>query len=175
LSNRTSVAGTALVVGAFLVLSIGWWNSFSALKESHAHTLKTVLEPMAALLHDNQLIIEELQALPYKESDKGILDSYLAKIRRDGPAKNAQMKQHLDAMADNNTTLLALIATYSPLSTTAAFMSEATKFRAYAITWRDRWNSVMETFMGGGSLPAAGIPFPVSFADAVQREIASYR
>jgi hypothetical protein len=29
--------------------------------------------------------------------------------------------------------------------------TEADRFRNYASAWRDRWNSVMELFMAGGS------------------------
>jgi hypothetical protein len=51
---------------------------------------------------DNQAIIKELQLEPLTEKDSGILESYLAKIRRDGVAKHADMKQRLDTLAENN-------------------------------------------------------------------------
>jgi hypothetical protein len=51
---------------------------------------------------DNQAIIKELQLEPFTEKDSGILESYLAKIRRDGVAKHAHMKQRLDTLAENN-------------------------------------------------------------------------
>jgi hypothetical protein len=130
---------------------------------------------MAALLEDNQGIIAELQAEPFVEKDNGILEAYLIKIRRDGAAKNATMKQHLDTLAENNTALVALITAYLSAAKTPAFISEANKFRNYAVAWRDRWNSVMELFMAGGNYPAAGPAFPKEFAATVQAEIAASR
>ena len=130
---------------------------------------------MAELLTENSALITELQAEPYTEKDNGILESYLIKIRRDGVAKNAPMKQRLDQLAENNTALVTLITAYSPHAKTAEFTSEANKFRNYAVAWRDRWNSVMELFMAGGNYPAAGPAFPKEFAAAVQAEIAASR
>ena len=128
---------------------------------------------MAALLKENQGIIAELQAEPFVEKDNGILESYLVKIRRDGVAKNALMKQRLDQLAENNTALVTLITAYSPHAKTAAFTSEANKFRNYAVAWRDRWNSVMELFMAGGNYAACGVPLPKEFPAAVDAEIAA--
>lgn len=45
------------------------------------------------LLRENQAVLKELQAEPFAEKDSGILESYLAKIRRDGLPKHADMKQ----------------------------------------------------------------------------------
>jgi hypothetical protein len=130
---------------------------------------------MAALLKENESLTTELQAEPFVEKDNGILESYLIKIRRDGVAKNAPMKQRLDQLAENNTALITLITVYSQHARTAAFTSEANKFRNYASSWRDRWNSVMELFMAGGNYPAAGPAFPKEFEAAVQAEIAANR
>ena len=85
------------------------------------------------------------------------------------------MKQRLDELAENNTTLVALISVYSSHARTPAFTLGANKFRNYAVAWRDRWNSVMELFMAGGSYPAAGPAFPSDFAAVVQTEIAASR
>jgi hypothetical protein len=53
------------------------------------------------------------QEEPFTEKDAGILASYLTKIRRDGVAKHADMKQRLDQLAENNTALVTLIKAYS--------------------------------------------------------------
>jgi hypothetical protein len=153
----------------------GWYHTHQALQASRAQFVAVTLEPMAALLKDNRAIITELQAEPFVEKDNGILESYLVKIRRDGVAKNAAMKQRLDELAENNTTLVALISVYSSHARTPAFTLGANKFRNYAVAWRDRWNSVMELFMAGGSYPAAGPAFPSDFAAVVQTEIAASR
>ena len=101
----------------------------------------------------------------------GILESYLAKTRRDGVPKHADMKQRLDQLAENNTAIVTLIKAYAPSAHTPAFTTEADKFRNYASAWRDRWNSVMELFMAGGNYAASGVPFPKGFPEAVQLEI----
>jgi hypothetical protein len=88
---------------------------------------------------------------------------------------HADMKQRLDQLADNNTAIVTLIKAYSPQAKTAAFTTEADKFRNYASAWRDRWNSVMELFMAGGNYAASEVPFPKGLPDAVQAEIAAAR
>ena len=131
------------------------------------------LQPMADLLRDNQVLIRELNSDPFIEKDSGILESYLVKIRRDGVAKHADMKQRLDMLAENDTAIFTLIKTYASHRRSPSFMTEADKFRNYASAWRDRWNSVMELFMAGGNYAVSGVPFPKDFPEAVDAEIAS--
>ncbi|MGO9718973.1 MAG: hypothetical protein ACLPV2_18590 [Steroidobacteraceae bacterium] len=133
------------------------------------------LEPIEALLDENQAIIKELQTEPFTEKDAAILESYLTKIRRDGVPKHADMKQRLDQLAENNTAVVTLIKAYSPQAKTAAFKSEADKFRNYAAAWGDRWNGVMELFMAGGNYAQSDVAFPTGFPDAVKAEIAAAR
>jgi hypothetical protein len=173
--NRSIAIPFTLVLVVALAATGGWYHSHQALQESRAQFVASTLEPMAALLNENRGIITELQTEPFVEKDNGILESYLVKIRRDGVAKTAPMKQRLDTLAENNTTLVALITAYLPDAKTPAFTSEANRFRNYAAAWRDRWNSVMELFMAGGNYPAAGPAFPKEFAAAVQTEIAEAR
>ena len=133
------------------------------------------LEPVAALLKENQAIIEELEAQSFTEKDAEILESYLAKIRRDGVPKHADMKQRLDQLAQNNTAIVTLTDAYSPQAMTPAFTAESDKFRNYASAWQDRWNSVMEVFMAGGNYAASAVPRPTGFPEAVKAEIAAAR
>lgn len=58
-------------------------------QESRTQIASSFLEPMAVLLSDNQILIKELPTEPFAERDSGILESYPAKIRRDGFAKHA--------------------------------------------------------------------------------------
>jgi hypothetical protein len=169
-SKTTATTITALLVLA-LAMTGAWYYAYQSLRASRAQFVADALEPMAQLLTDNQGILTELQADPYVEKDNGVLESYLVKIRRDGVAKNAQMKQRLDQLAENNAALVTLIAVYSPHAKSVAFTSAANKYRNYAVAWRDRWNSVMELFMAGGNYPAAGQAFPAEFPAAVQTEI----
>jgi hypothetical protein len=175
MNTRTLRILLALVSGAALAATGAWYHAYQALRESRAQLVAGTLEPIAALLKENQGIITELQAEPDVEKDNGILESYLIKIRRDGVAKHADMKQRLDTLAENNTAIVTLIKAYSPHVKTPAFTTEADKFRNYATAWRDRWNFVMELFMAGGNYPAAGPPFPKDFAGAVDMEITATR
>jgi hypothetical protein len=171
MNARTVAILLALLAVAAVAATGEWYHAHQSLREFRAQFVGSTLEPMAALLKENQGIIAELQAEPFVEKDNGTLESYLVKIRRDGVAKNAPMKQRLDQLAENNTALITLITAYSPQAKTAAFTSEANKFRNYAVAWRDRWNSVMELFMAGGNYPTSGPAFPTEFADTVHAEI----
>lgn len=174
MNNKTFQILLAVVSVAALAAGAAWHQARGALSESRTHVVASLLEPAAALLKENQALINELQAEPFREGDAGILASYLAKIRRDGVAKNAQMKQRLDQLADNNVSIVALISAYSPHAKTP-FTAEADKFRKYAAAWRDRWNSVMELFMAGGTYAAAEVPFPKGFPDTLRAEMAASR
>jgi len=140
-------------------------------QEARARVVASELHPIAMLLKEDQAILKELQAEPFTEKDAGILESYLARIRRDGVSKHADMKQKLDRLAENNTAIVTLIKAYAPQAMTAGFVAEGDKFRNYASAWRDRWNSVMELFMAGGNYAASGVPFPAQFGGAVEAEI----
>jgi long-subunit fatty acid transport protein len=165
-----------LLLAAFtaaLVAAGFWYHEHEALDLSRAQILAGELQPIATLLKENQALIQELESDPFAEKESGILESYLDKIRRDGVAKHADMKQKLDTLAENNTAIVTLIKAYAAQAKTAAFQVEADKFRNYASAWRDRWNSVMELFMAGGNYPASGISFPVALPSAVAAEIAA--
>jgi hypothetical protein len=173
MSNKTTWALLVAALIAALVAVAFWHHEHEALEGVRAQVVANELQPIAMLLKENQALIKELQAEPFTEKDAGILASYLAKIRRDGVAKHADMKQRLDQLAENNTTTVALAMVYAPQARMAAFTTEADKFRNYAVAWRDRWNSVMELFMAGGSYAASGVPSPAGFAAAVDAEIAA--
>jgi hypothetical protein len=166
LSLAVFAIGSALVGGAY-------YREQTALGELRARLMASELQPIAALLKEDQEILKELQADPYTEPNSGILESYLAKIRRDDVPKHVDMKQKLDDLAENNTAIVTLTKAYAPQAKTPGFTSEGDKFRSYAAAWRDRWNSVMELFMAGGGYAAPGMPFPEGFAEAVQAELAA--
>jgi hypothetical protein len=156
-----------------MLLSIGFWfQAHELLVEARASLVSGELLPIATILKENEELMRALQSPPFSENDAGILESYLAMVRRDGVAKHADMKQRLDALAENNSAIVTLIKTYAPHAKTAEFKQQSDKFRNYASAWRDRWNSVMEIFMAGGNYAVAGVPFPSGFAAAVDAEIA---
>jgi hypothetical protein len=163
----------AAAVMAAVVAAGAWYHANDRLDQTRSKLVAGGLQPIAALLKENQALIKELQTGPFTEPSAGILESYLAKIRRDGVGKHADMKQRLDALAENNTAIVTLIKAYAPHARTPAFTTEGDKFRNYASAWRDRWNSVMELFMAGGSYPASGVPIPAGFPAAVDAEIAA--
>jgi hypothetical protein len=163
-----------MVLAVIALGAIGaWYHTHSELQAMQDRSVTGILEPMVALLTEDQALIGELQSEPFIEKDAGILQSYLAKVRRDGVPGHADMKQRLDQLADNNTAIVTLIKANEAHAKTLAFAAEADKFRNYASAWRDRWNSVMELFMVGGNYAASQVPFPKDFAGAVQSEIAA--
>lgn len=175
--ERVSQKGLWVLIGVLVLGTAGalclWLHDHAALQEARTQIFTRELQPIATLLKENQALLQELQSEPFKEKDSGILESYLAKIRLDGVAKHADIKQRLDALAENNTAIVALAKAYAPRAKTSAFTTEADKFRNYASAWRDRWNSVMELFMAGGNYAAAGVPYPAKFFEAVNAEISA--
>jgi hypothetical protein len=101
--NRVSVLLGAVATVVALVAIAAWYQASSALRDSRTQIIGGTLEPIAAMLKENQAFIQELQSEPFTEKDSGILESYLAKIRRDRVAKHADMKQRLDQLVENNT------------------------------------------------------------------------
>jgi hypothetical protein len=171
MNNRFPLSLLVFAIGSVLVGGVYYYEQ-TALGELQARFAASELQPVAALLKEDQKILNELRAEPYLEPNSGILESYLAKIRRDGVPKHVDMRQKLEELADNNTAIVTLTKAYAPQAKTPDFTSEEARFGSYAAAWRDRWNSVMELFMAGGSYAAPGAPFPQGFADAVQAELA---
>jgi len=170
-SSKTARMLLMAALIAALVCAGAWYQAHEALEATRSQLTAGVLQPIAAMLKENQALLHELQSEPFAEKDSGILESYLAKIRRDGVPKHADMKQKLDQLAENNTAIVTLIKAYAPSARVPGFVAEADKFRNYASAWRDRWNSVMELFMAGGNYAASGIPFPIGFPTTVEAEI----
>jgi hypothetical protein len=168
-NNKTVRVLLVAALIAATVAGAAWYQASAALR----HQRLDELSPIAALLKEDQELLQGLHTDSALEKESGILASYLAKIRADGLAKHADMKERLDRLAENNSAIIALVNAYSPHAKTSAFSTEAGKFQHYAIAWRDRWNSVMELFMAGGNYPASEVPFPAGFPTAVEVEIAA--
>jgi hypothetical protein len=176
-NTRISAAliGLTLFALAASMVMFHWQRETAAMESSSAQLSARLLNSMASLLQENQALLAELQAKPYGEDGNGILNSFLIKIRRDGVKNSAAMKERLDALAENDAGLVALIDAYAARAKNPEFGRQSEEFRRYAIAWRDRWNSIMELFMSGGSYPAVEIPPPTDFLRAVQVEIAATR
>ena len=173
MTKRSWLASAATLVA--LTTTGGWYYERHSSDNLRAQIVADELQPIATLLKENDALTEELKSESVTEKGSGILESYLAKIRRDGVPKHADIKQKLDTLAENNTAIVTLIKAYAPHAKTPAFTTEADKFRNYASAWRDRWNSVMELFMAGGNYPASAISFPIAFPSAVDAEIIAAR
>ena len=154
---------------AFLVVAM----FYSSRQGGHADTSDTILVEIKSLLEQRQHALDALQQQPFVEPDLGVMGAYLAKARRDGVTRHAEMKQRLDDVYARTVELNLLVGIYEPRAKTAEFRVEARKYRAYALMWLDRWNSVFEVFMAGGNYPVAEVPFPEGLAAAVAAEISA--
>ena len=163
-----------ILVGAVLLLAAaitGTW--IYAQSEMRNRDIEDTLQPIASFLEEDRKILNDLKAQGLGDTDSVLLETYLARIRADNVPKHAVLKQHIDALVNNNTAVVTLLARYAPRARTSAFRAGAEKFRDYASRFRDRWQSVFEIFMAGGHLPAAGPVFPTDFADALAVETAA--
>ena len=158
-----------------LVTVAAWYQGSTALEASRARFVQGLLEPAAALVEQNQALLKELRAAPPAEKDSGVLETYLAQIRRDGVAKHAQTRQRLDQFATNNVAITTLLTAYMPHARTPALQREVDKFREHTASWQRRWGTVMEIFMAGGTYATAEIPFPSDLPGLLQAELAATR
>jgi hypothetical protein len=121
----------------------------------------------------NEHLRLQKQLLDPKFQEPGASDplaAYLARIRRDGLPKHAEMKQLIDGLADTSVGLVALLDAYQAGAQTDEFKSEARVFRSYSDRLNERRNSIFGVFMGGGNLPAGGLAPPPGLAAAVAAE-----
>ncbi|MGH8203407.1 MAG: hypothetical protein ACREST_02295 [Steroidobacteraceae bacterium] len=161
LSLLGSLTGAALGTGHFSRAGSG------------ACTVDAELQPVATLLGENRQVLADLESNAQMESESAMLDTYLARIRRDGVPLHSAMKRRIDRLVDNNTVILVLLSKCAPRARSPRFAASTEQFRDYAISLRDRWQSVFEIFMTGGYLPAAGPELPEGVVEAVSEEIAA--
>ena len=166
-----SIGAAALLAVAIAIFGVG----YHARQEMRKHEVEDILQPIAVRLEDNRNIVESLKRDGLADSESAIPDTYLQRIRKDGVPKNSAMKQRIDRLVDNNTAIVTLLSTYTTRARTLEFRVAAEKYRDYANSFRDRWQSVFEVFMAGGNLPPVGAAFPVELAGTVSVEIASAR
>jgi hypothetical protein len=129
MNNKSMVICLAASLIAAIVAAGLWQHDHVALEETRSQMVASELQPIAALLKENQGLMQALQAEPFGEKNSGILESYLVKIRRDGVAQHADIKQRLDQLAENNTAIVTLNKAYGRHAKTTAFTAEADKFR----------------------------------------------
>jgi hypothetical protein len=167
------VVATCAVAG--LALSV--WLYFTTQDASSAPCVGgvNVLTAIQADLARHAELQRELQQARFVERGEGAIESYLAKIRRDGLPAHDDMKQKLVALARLNTEVVALADVYELHARTPALRLATKEFSRYAIVWNDRWESVPDYFMAGGKLPAATLFASTDLAAAVDAELALLR
>jgi hypothetical protein len=166
--SKDLVTGAALVTA--VVCAVGWLHTHQTVRDLQRTQISDALDPIIEMLNENGAIAQGLRSAPYAEGDNDFVSAYVIKIRRDGVPKHSAMKQRIDRLNNNNTAILALLAKYSTHARAPAFKASAEQFRDYAISLRDRWQSVPEVFMAGGNLSTAGPLFPENLPQAIEAE-----
>ena len=166
--NRTVIRWGAVVLVLSLAIGATWQISERRARERE---ISDTLQPVAALLVENRKIIHSLQSEGYADSESSILESYLARIRKDGVPKYSAMKRNIDTLVNNNTAIMALLSKYTARARTSGFSAGADRYRDYSSALRDRWQSVFEIFMAGGNLPQAGPTMPAGMEEALKKEM----
>jgi hypothetical protein len=131
----------------------------------------SALRPVSALLDDNARLLEWLRRSEGVDADSAILNGYLALVRKDGVPKHSDLKQAIDRLVTNDTTIVALLQHYTAGGASAQFRLAANQYTEYAVGIRDRWQAVFEVFMAGGNLPAVSNPPPADFKAALHAEM----
>lgn len=168
--TRLLTAVLALVALSALALSAWTYHAVTRDQQTAALGGAEILEAMSEKAQEHATLQQRLQQDPFVEQGAGVLNAYLAKIRRDGLPAHAEMRQALKELSLINMSLLTLIELYEHQARTPEFKKEAKDFRSYAILWNDRQDSVIDYFMAGGSLPASEVPFPSGLAAAIEAE-----
>ncbi len=162
------------VIALVLVAAVAVYSTWRvAAREVRQCRVDQGLAPVAALLQENQKIFVALAAGGYTGTEPAIIERYLSDIRRDGVPKHTAARRNIDALVDNNTLIVALLANHASSLRTLELGIQSEKFRAYAASLRERWRSTFELFMAGGGLPAAGPERPTRIVAAVSAEIAA--
>lgn len=174
-NNKLAQVLLAVAIIAAVACLVAWSQARTELQALNARAVTSLLQPAAKLIDENEALLKELQTKPYAEDDATILVAYLAKIRRDGVPKHAGMRQRLDQLAENNVAIVTLLTAYEPFARTPALAAEVDRFRSYSAAWRDRWNSVMELFMAGGTYATTEVLPPAALSEKLQAEIAASR
>ena len=168
--TRLLTATLALVALSALAVSAWTYHVVTRGQRAATVTRAEVLEAMSEKAQEHATLQRQLQQEPFVEQGTGVLGAYLTKIRRDGIPAHAEMRQILNELSLINMSLLTLIELYEPHARSSDFKKEAREFRAYALVWNDRRDTVMDHFMAGGNLPASEVLFPSNFVAAIEAE-----
>ncbi|MBS0394492.1 MAG: hypothetical protein JSR54_07675 [Proteobacteria bacterium] len=172
MNAATALRRTALVAAAmaFLLLAAGL-GFYVARTLLAGYDRDETLLPALTLLEENRQIMASLQRAAGLESPQGLLPYYLERIRADGAPKHSALRQQIDRLVDNNTALVTLLSKYLPRARHASFQRAANQYAEYAASFRDRWQSLFELFMGGGNLPTQAPQPPADIEAAIRQEL----
>ena len=159
---------------AMVALAMAYRHA-AALEASRATAVKGLLEPAVALIEQNQGLLKALQTAQPAGQALGVLEAYLAHVRRDGVPAHVASRQRLEQIAQNNVAITTLLTAYGAHARTPALQREAERFREHAAAWQSRWGAVMEVFMAGGSFASPEVPFPSELPDRLRDELAATR
>ena len=155
-----------------IVLSCVCLYKVTGLTAPSVNVERAIVQQILTRLDERERLIADLNSAGLSEKEKGIVEIYLSKIRKDGVASHLEEKRKIDALDRNTMALNALIDAYLPSARTDGFREDAQTFRAYASTWASRWNSVFEYFMVGGDYPPYHGAFPSKILGSVKTELA---
>lgn len=170
MGNKKLIGLCAAFVALLITTAATTWHWARA--DLKAVVVDNTLRPIAVLLADNQRLRASLLKDDGVLSESVILSTYLERIRKNGVPKYSGMKQKIDRLVNNDTTIVALLSNYLPLSQRAELRVAGAQFADYASGFRDRWQSLFEIFMAGGNLPARDPEPPANLQHLVQDEIA---
>lgn len=156
-----------------LVAGVLWHRSQGVVEQARVRTVKTLLEPATKLLEQNRRQLEQWRGMQAGDKGADVLESYLGKIRREGVPAHATTRQQLDQIAANNQAIITLLTAYAPHARTPALQREVDRFREHAASWQQRWGSVMEVFMAGGTFATPLAAFPAELPDRLKDELAA--
>jgi hypothetical protein len=136
--------GTSILT---LILGGGWLQESQKnqrLRVERNDRLRTeYLEQIGSLVDANKTIFSDLRSSPqFVEPGWGILEAYLAKIRRDGALKHSEMAERINDLVGNNEKIIALLDSYYGHIQTPEFRTQTAAFRDHALRYRDRWRAL---------------------------------
>ena len=131
--------------------------------------ITSILKPILTLIADNNKIHKEL-VNEYNTGKPGVLESYLEKVKKNGPNSNPLMHQRIFTIVNNNDEIIKLLRSYEGNIITAEFKQQSDLFRDHALRYKDRFNAIHDIYVTKGQLPSAP-SFPEGFIEAINSEI----
>jgi len=101
-------------------------------------------------LREHDKLLASLEKRGAGPQGEGALSYYLAKSRSGGVASQAALRSDLNAVERNLSRALALLDLYEANTSDPDALSAIKNFRAYATSWLEREDALLELYMLGG-------------------------